>query len=257
MIPKIPIDSFIHYDKYKELTELHEHIYHFNFTQEVDILSILKTPPEHKFILITTGIDGNLLSIIQKVGYKLPDNLIRWYSVYANFNIRKIVNLPLGWNSKLFENMKGIIQNVLEDDSIKKQRLMLMALGNTHPIRGRIKNIFSNQKWVSHQECNIPLEYYLILMKHHHFNISPRGVSEDSFRIWESLYFGIIPIVIKGEIYKNFTDLPILQLDKWTDITEELLNKTLEEFTTREWNYEKLDFNYWKNIMIEDIKNLD
>ena len=257
MHPNIPIDSFIHYDKYKELKSLHEHIFHFDFTQELEIIQFIKNPPTYKFIIITTGIDGNLISIIQKVGYKLPENLVRWYSVYGNINFNKIINLPLGWNSKLFLNMKNMIQDILEDDNIKKQKLMLMALGTTHPVRERIKGLFINQNWVSHQEHIIPLEYYLILMKHHHFNISPRGVSEDTFRMWESLYFGVIPVVIKGEIYKNFIDLPILQLDKWSDINEDFLNKTLENFTSREWNYEKLDFNYWKNIMIEDVKNLD
>lgn len=257
MLPNIPIESFIHFDKYKELTDLHEHIFHFSFLQESEIIQLLKNPPDYKFIIITTGVDGDLMSIIQKIRYKLPENLVRWYSVYANFNSNKIINLPLGWKSNLFLNMKAMISEILDDESIKKQRLMLMALGSTHLIRERIKPLFLNQNWVSHQEHNIPLEYYLILMKHHYFNISPRGVSEDTFRTWESLYFGVIPIVIKGEIYKNFTDLPILQLDKWTDLNEDLLKQTLKEYSTRMWNFEKLDFNYWKNIMIEDVKNLD
>lgn len=253
----IPIDSFIHYEKYKELKDLHERIFHFNFTQESEIIHLLKNPPNYKFIILTTGVDGNLLSIIQKIGYKLPENLIRWYSVYANLNLNKIVNLPLGWNSMVFNNVKDMIQDILSDENIKKQKLMLMAMGRTHPIRERIRNLFIDKNWVSHQDCTIQLEFYLILMKHHYFNLSPRGISEDSFRTWESLYSGVIPIVIRSEIYKNFNDLPILQIDKWSDITEGFLNRTLEDFNTREWNYEKLDFNYWKKIMVEDIKKLN
>jgi hypothetical protein len=257
MFPNIPIDSFIHYDKYKEFKDLHEHIFYFSFLQEAEIIKLLKNPPDYKFIIITTGVDGNLISIIQKVGYKLPENLVRWYSVYANFNFKKIINLPLGWNTKIFLNMKNMIQELLEDDSIKKQKLMLMALGSTHPIREKLKNLFINQNWVSYQEHNISLEYYLILMKHHYFNISPSGFSEDSFRTWESLYFGIIPIVIKNEIYRNFTDLPIFQLDTWKSINEDVLKNTIEDFENKTWNYDKLNFNHWKNMVISDIKNLD
>jgi hypothetical protein len=124
-------------------------------------------------------------------------------------------------------------------------------------MRERIRKLFINKEWVSNQECTIQLEYYLILMKHHYFNLSPRGISEESFRTWESLYFGIIPIVIKNEIYRNFTDLPIFQLDTWKSINEDVLKNTIEDFENKTWNYDKLNFNHWKNMVISDIKNLD
>ena len=53
-----------------------------------------------------------------------------------------------------------------------------------------------------------------------------------------------------GEAFNNlFYDLPVLIVKKWEDITEELLNNTLNDFKQREFNYDKLTLNYWINLI--------
>ena len=49
--------------------------------------------------------------------------------------------------------------------------------------------------------------------------ICPEGEGIDTYRIWEALYFNIVPIVIRNHymtiLEKKF---PIVVLDKWEDL---------------------------------------
>jgi hypothetical protein len=81
------------------------------------------------------------------------------------------------------------------------------------------------------------------------FILSPAGVGLDCHRTWEALCLGCIPIVCIPEFRKMFADLPVLVVDNWEQITEELLQQTVELFKTKQFNYEKLKLSYWKNMM--------
>jgi hypothetical protein len=88
------------------------------------------------------------------------------------------------------------------------------------------------------------------------FIIAPRGCSIDSYRLWDAIYFGCIPIVVKYEGYNQFEDLPILFIDKWEDyseLTEEYLNHIWDKFSVMDFNYEKLKFSYWENEITSTI----
>ena len=61
------------------------------------------------------------------------------------------------------------------------------------------------------------------------FVICPRGNGLETYRFYDSLYSGAIPIVVKeGILYDKFKDLPVLILEKIEDfglLTEDYLNK--------------------------------
>jgi hypothetical protein len=59
------------------------------------------------------------------------------------------------------------------------------------------------------------------------FVISPHGNGLDCHRLWEALVLGCIPIVRTSPLDKMYIDLPVLILNKWGDLTQELLEKTV------------------------------
>ena len=63
---------------------------------------------------------------------------------------------------------------------------------------------------------------------------------------------GAIPIVKRSLVTEAFVDLPILIVEDWTTITEEILNIILEEFKEMKFNYEKLTLSYWINRIKSD-----
>jgi hypothetical protein len=88
------------------------------------------------------------------------------------------------------------------------------------------------------------------------FMICPRGCGLDTYRMWDCLYLGCIPIVVKYEGYKDFEDLPILFIDKWEDylkLNENYLNNKYNEIIDLNFNYEKLKFSYWENLISNEI----
>lgn len=87
------------------------------------------------------------------------------------------------------------------------------------------------------------------------FVVSPPGEGLDCHRTWEALCLGCIPILLTSSLDDMFSDLPVLIVKSWTDVTRELLNSTIEEYSTRDFCKEKLTLKYWMN-KINSYKNL-
>lgn len=77
------------------------------------------------------------------------------------------------------------------------------------------------------------------------FILSPFGIGMDCHRTWEALCLGAIPILKAPNFQNMFEDLPVLIVSEWSEITRELLDKTIKEFKTREFKYEKLTLQHW------------
>lgn len=89
------------------------------------------------------------------------------------------------------------------------------------------------------------------------FMICPRGCALDTYRMWDCLYMGCIPIVVKYEGYSDFCDLPILFIDKWQDyldLSEEFLKNKWNEMLEKPYNYDKLKFNWWENKIKKEME---
>jgi len=102
------------------------------------------------------------------------------------------------------------------------------------------------------QEISKLLHYYEYIekMSKYKFVVSPPGNGIDCHRTWEALYMGAFPIVIKGVLYNEFSNLPIIQVNDYSEITYDLLNSYID----KEYDYEKLYMNYWKKIINDEIK---
>jgi len=92
---------------------------------------------------------------------------------------------------------------------------------------------------------------YLTDLSNYVYCLCPPGNGCDSHRLWEALMMNCIPVVIKyepiSELYKN---LPVLVLDKWEDLTVELLNSKKEYFSNFVFNRELI----YKKYYIDKIK---
>ena len=86
------------------------------------------------------------------------------------------------------------------------------------------------------------------------FVLSPFGNGFDCHRTWETLLLGSIPIVKSPQFEKMFEGLPVLMVERWEDITLELLEKTQKEFADKEWKWEKLSLSYWSNQWQSHLK---
>jgi len=81
------------------------------------------------------------------------------------------------------------------------------------------------------------------------FVASPRGNGLDTIRTWEALMLGCIVIIrrlpdapVMEELY---ADLPVVIIERWSDVTRDFLEWVLSEYSNRVFRYEKLTMQYW------------
>ena len=84
------------------------------------------------------------------------------------------------------------------------------------------------------------------------FVLSPIGHGLDCHRTWEALILGCIVIVVSSPLDTLYEGLPVLIINDWNEINQELLNKTVDDFKDINFNYERITSKYW----INKIKNL-
>ena len=102
-------------------------------------------------------------------------------------------------------------------------------------------NVFLNKKL---KRCDVWKEQLK-----YHFVVSPHGNGLDCHRTWEAIMLGCIPIVKSSSLNSLFYDLPVLIINEWDELNEELLIKTLKDFSSKKFNMKKLTLNYWTEYL--------
>jgi hypothetical protein len=165
-------------------------------------------------------------------------------------------------NAYEYPNKKFFCRNVIEKDN-----LTCIPIGISTESENNILNTNHQEKSIlcSSQYSNLTRsvnlsgldfvtyfpkqsnEEYLHNISKSKYVLSPHGFNPDCFRHWESMYLSAIPITLNHPKLNSFKDLPILFLDSWDELSEELLNERYEEILNM--SREKLDINYWIDLM--------
>jgi hypothetical protein len=196
--------------------------------------------------------------------------LIKWCSQNNSINHNeKIVQIPLGLDYHSLYNDYNKWRNFVDGNSPKEQdKYLLDIVKQMRPFYERKNKIFvnfdiNNDRYGQRKKSikTIPKELMTIHLEkikrtetwkrsaEYAFVLSPYGEGMDCHRTWEALILGCIPIIQCKEMKNLYSDLPVLNVSDWSEITEELLEKTIQEFKCKTFNYEKLTFGYWKKIV--------
>ena len=118
------------------------------------------------------------------------------------------------------------LQNAMEadiDPSIAKL-LYVNHNDSSHSDRVGLKDMFRDEEWVNVDEQRVDYYHFLLNLANHKFILCPRGNAIDCHRNWEVLYMRRVPVMRRHpylvELYKDY---PVLFVDKYSDVTEELL----------------------------------
>ena len=231
---------------------------------------------KYKFVLVTG--ESNLCVpkeiLTEQETYTLIKNpyLLKWFAQNSRIQENdKIIQMPIGLDYHTFlNNPKHIFKLPQESHIPKKQEFVLLnIINNSIPYYKRIPKIFVNFSLNDDDRFNqkkralniipkellvldneiLPRTIYWEKAVNYTFVLTPSCTGLDSHKIWEALCIGCIPILCVPEFKKLFEELPIIIVDDWTKITQELLDKTLEEFKVRIFNYRKLTLNYWTELI--------
>jgi len=91
------------------------------------------------------------------------------------------------------------------------------------------------------------LEHYHRHMLRHSMVLAPRGNGLDTLRCWEALYLGRAIATKNSTMDPLFRDLPVLIVNEWSELSEELVRSKVREFTERRGQLAtvKLYMFYW------------
>lgn len=227
------------------------------------------------FILVSGDCDETMpYDILNKniLNILLNDNrLIHWFSQNMVLNHNKITKMPIGldYHTLTLRPIWGPI------DSCEQQELILISViskskffwereikcyGNFH---FTMNTKLGYDRKDAYNKINKNLIYYepsqvkrIITWNNqinYSFVICPHGGGLDCHRNWEALILGCIPIVKTSKIDDLYKDLPVLIVNDWSDINENLLSKTIDNFkikyNNKEFNMEKLKLKYWVDLI--------
>lgn len=232
------------------------------------LFKLIAELPTYQFVVITHNSDDRVVEggvafmhngngIVSGIDYfALPDNVIRWYSKNVRVNNPRIESIPIGiendmWFPSLHKKEK--IQEKPKQLRLYKNLVYLNHNINTNPPE-RLKpyQILEGKPWATVDRGNNGSEFdrYLENLYTHKFVICPEGNGMDTHRTWECLYLGTIPIEKRNINNQFYSDLPILLVDDWEEVTEEFLEAAFPMFQKQTWNRNKLTFEYWKNKIL-------
>ncbi|ABU43639.1 hypothetical protein AR158_C093L [Paramecium bursaria Chlorella virus AR158] len=193
---------------------------------------------------------------------RLP-NLRAWFCQNRNIQHPKVIAFPLGITNKdepnseihrIIGNTDRILEVSKTPKDIKNLVYLNITVKNFPEERQKIIDFYNDKPWVSVGKCEITEEGHRKFLEDIYscrFCFAPRGNGIDTHRIYESLYLRTIPIVKKHIAMEQFTDLPILFVDNWDNITEEYLNEQYDIIMAKDWNLDKLKINYWYQKILE------
>jgi hypothetical protein len=211
------------------------------------------------FIVLTHNGDWSVTQELLNIAKQNPRFKL-WYGQNVNCSDSKIQSIPIGLeNSMYFPQLKKREKLVSASQRSKKQNptkliYMNFSLWTNPQARSHCYNTFKNCSWVTN-DCShsVVQENYSIWLEQvldHHYVLCPRGNGIDTHRLWETLYAGRIPVVLKEHNTKYYENLPILFVDDWSDLNIDFLNDRIEYFSdSSNFNMQMLKFSWWENII--------
>jgi len=221
-----------------------------------------------KDIVLITG--NSDYGITDKIIEAAPKNIKKWFAQNALSNNEILEPLPIGLENKIESSRSGHGIGYKERMTIKekllssnpnivpsKQIYANFNISTNLSYRSMIKKICIQCPHIDWQDSNLTLEDLFQTISHYRMMVCPIGNGVDTHRLWEALYYNIIPITIKVnnyKIYKLYEQLPIIILNNIVDLLDSsLINTKYQEAIHK--NYEKnlLTYEYWKTKILSYV----
>lgn len=195
--------------------------------EENSLLDLCMQFPDMNFIIFTNLEDT---PIDRCIANKIPENVWSIHAANALFyDHPKIHPFPYGLQRKMHakDNRLNEIQRHIYADFPPKNLLYVNHSERTNvKERKGIKELFVGKQWARVETSIIDYKSLLAKVKQHKFMICPIGNAVDCHRNWETLYLKRVPVMKKNKYLEYlFKDYPVLFVNEYSDITEDLLVK--------------------------------
>jgi hypothetical protein len=180
----------------------------------------------------------------------------KWFANNVDTPHPKLVSVPLGLPNELdfptYGNTRTLYKVAQEPKVVRNLAYMNFKIETCAHERQSVFDKFSTETWVTVGTVDLSNEgheKYLREIRSHKFCICPRGNGVDCHRIWECLYLGTIPVCIKNVALEQFSNLPILFIDSWDQVTPDFLESVYDEFSKITFDVRQLHMSYWEDAI--------
>ena len=199
--------------------------YVFGLMETSDVLRLCGCYPMMKFIIFTnledTPTDEDIFDAI-------PKNVLCVSAVNAIEHGGKVIPAPYGVQRRmsLSDNRMNQLESAMKcniDPSLFKL-LYVNHNDSSHSDRVGLKDMFRDEEWANVDEQRVDYYNFLLNLANHKFILCPRGNAIDCHRNWEVLYMRRVPVMKRDPYLEELLkDYPVLFVDKYSEVTKELL----------------------------------
>lgn len=137
----------------------------------------------------------------------------RVYAINTNFLHQRLTTIPIGFVDKQI----GFLENYTRKTVKRDIEVYMNFTSRTNSVaRDRCMYAFENDPRVTVRE-NLSLDEYYEDLCRSKFVLCPEGTGMDTHRVYEALFCGATPVVLRNSLSHLYEKLPVCILDRWTD----------------------------------------
>ena len=156
--------------------------------------------------------------------YVKNSRIIKWIGHNIELNHEKIVKIPIGFSNKCIKD-EQLLDSLYERKVCicdKEGKLFISYMEETNSKRKNLVSKFKNKHWVViGKKC--AFETYMENINKYKFVLCPRGNGVDTYRFWETVFMGSIPVVESSNLDDLYKQVNCVIVDSFDDINKELL----------------------------------
>jgi len=203
--------------------------------------------------------------------------LLRWYAQNIGARGEELHFLPIGLDYHTMWHAPGVWGDTVKRSAFEQERMLMDLRNRAVPAqdrkclaycnwqfslqyRGRDGSTITNQERVQCLElidrsacffepAFVPRHSTWARQTEYAFVLAPPGNGPDTHRLWEALVLGCIPIVKRNFLSEFLSDLPVVVVDDWREITAAFLHRSLAAIGARRFNFAKLYLEYWRRAI--------
>lgn len=199
---------------------------------------------KNPFTLITHNSDFNLLEsdpVIQKI--LSSDKLVCWWGQNLCFIHEKMRFLPIGLANTMWDH--GKVENFMIDSTKKSENIYFNF--NIYTNREKREPCFNAFKAQLEFLPMVPVAQNINRLAKYKWCICPEGNGVDTHRLWEAMYLGCVPIVLRSPfidalMYYTEGELPIYVVNSWN-------SDDLPDYSQYQFDSKWLKLTYYKKIL--------
>ena len=163
---------------------------------------------------------------------------------------KRVLTLPIGLED-LALALNGFPSLLKSRHTTARRQVLVGPFSSTHPIRNEIlRSIQTNEEIVTVESPLSPKKYSRLVQEFPAI-ACPRGNGEDTHRLWETLYRGSIPVLVRNKWSMSLEAMgvPLILIDDWS---EDALSSIVAQVPLKPLQPQQIPIlwsNYWINEM--------